>query len=523
MFPKRLRSWHLPAAATLAGAVLVLVPSPAHAYQVSVQVLGAGRIVETTPAHLMDCTTPYSSTPTSCTAGSPSGDYQWGWSVHYRAEARPGYVFSRWESTNGGPVICDGANGAPVYTNPLCTFTTFDNLNVRAVFLDPFVPSAPSLSGGPAAVTNQTTASFSFSHGSDPTVARFDGKLDQPGQPGAWTPVGNVSTDMSESYSGLTANGPYTFSVRSIDHAGNVSSPTSRSWVVDTVAPPAPAVTAPVDGTSTNAPGLLVEGTAGGDATRVDVYRNSVLVGSNLQVGGGAWAFNQPALPEGTFTYWVVARDNAGNPSPQSPSVTVEIDRSAPLTVVTGPADGSYDLDGTVVLTGTSEPGAEVGVATDTGTVTAVTDEAGLWTLTVPDQADGPHTYSVSGTDEAGNVHTAPDRTVVVDTVAPRATAVSPKPGAVRVARTANVVAQLTEAVRPETVRPATVYLVKKGTTKRVKAQVTYDATGNRIVLNPEARLVAGKVYLATVSTAVTDLAGHPLGRTLTWKFRTRG
>ena len=84
-------------------------------------------------------------------------------------------------------------------------------------------PSAAILSG-PSGTTQATTASFEFISSEDGT---FECKLDGPG-----TATGTYASCASpKTYSGLGA-GAYTFLMRSIDLAGNGSSPETRSFTV---------------------------------------------------------------------------------------------------------------------------------------------------------------------------------------------------------------------------------------------------------------------------------------------------
>jgi hypothetical protein len=99
--------------------------------------------------------------------------------------------------------------------------------------IDTTPPSAaPTITAGPTGLTNSASASFSFSGESG---AKFQCALESTASPAACT--------SPASYSSL-AQGAHTFYVRQIDVAGNVGALfASRSWTVDTVAPPAPVIT----------------------------------------------------------------------------------------------------------------------------------------------------------------------------------------------------------------------------------------------------------------------------------------
>lgn len=97
--------------------------------------------------------------------------------------------------------------------------------------IDTTAPGTPAIAAGPSGLVNSASATFSFS---DETGAKFQCALKSSATPTACTGPA--------SYSGL-AQGSHTFHVRQIDAAGNVGALfASRSWTVDSVAPPAPVI-----------------------------------------------------------------------------------------------------------------------------------------------------------------------------------------------------------------------------------------------------------------------------------------
>jgi hypothetical protein len=97
--------------------------------------------------------------------------------------------------------------------------------------IDTTAPGAPTITAGPSGLVNSVSATFSFS---GETGAKFQCALESSTNPAACT--------SPASYAGL-AQGPHTFYVRQIDGAGNVGALfASRSWTIDTVAPPAPVI-----------------------------------------------------------------------------------------------------------------------------------------------------------------------------------------------------------------------------------------------------------------------------------------
>ena len=95
--------------------------------------------------------------------------------------------------------------------------------------IDRTAPGAPAITAGPSGLVNSSSATFAFS---GETGAKFQCALESSANP--------VACTSPASYSGL-AQGSHTFYVRQIDAAGNVGALfASRSWTIDSVAPPAP-------------------------------------------------------------------------------------------------------------------------------------------------------------------------------------------------------------------------------------------------------------------------------------------
>ncbi|WP_127473451.1 Ig-like domain-containing protein [Microbacterium sulfonylureivorans] len=201
--------------------------------------------------------------------------------------------------------------------------------------------------------------------------------------------------------------------------AGTPSAPSVPvNFVVDATAPPAPVITAPADGSTTNDTTPDIVGTAEADST-VEVFIDGASVGTTTADGTGAWTFT-PTTPlgDGEHTAVATATDAAGNTSGNSNTVAFTVDTGAPAApIITAPADGSTVDDATPDIVGSSEANATVEVFIDGASVgTTAADGAGAWTLplTTP-LAEGPHTALATATDETGN--TSLDSTPVTFTV----------------------------------------------------------------------------------------------------------
>jgi chitodextrinase len=172
-------------------------------------------------------------------------------------------------------------------------------------------PIAPetTLLTTPPALTNQTTATFTFS--SSDTAASFECQLDAtPAVPCAspWT-----LSDLTE--------GLHTFSVRAIDGEGVPDpTPASWSWTIDTTAPPAPGS---VTASALSSTQVSLSWTSVTDASGIagyDVYRDGTLL---VQLGPVTSVTDSTVQPATTYQYTIRARDNAGNVSSDSVPATV--------------------------------------------------------------------------------------------------------------------------------------------------------------------------------------------------------
>jgi len=118
------------------------------------------------------------------------------------------------------------------------------------------------------------------------------------------------------------------------------------------------------------------------------------------------------------------AKDHAGNTASQSVQYTV-LDETDPTAAIDSPLDGQSVARNQVVsaqYTCADEPGGS-GLASCTGTVPV---GAAIDTATL-----GPHTFTVTATDGAGNTTTVTSDYTVVDATAPTIDAVSPGPDGV--------------------------------------------------------------------------------------------
>src|SRR3989441_115299 len=105
--------------------------------------------------------------------------------------------------------------------------------------------------------------------------------------------------------------------------------------------------------------------------------------------------------------------------------------------------------------------------------------------------------------------------------VAPTVTAQAPAPGATGVPLNTTVTASFFFSKDAAPTATATLPLRAALPTADAPATVTVNAAGTVATLTPSSPLVQGTVYTATVTAAVTDAIGTPLGADSLWSFTT--
>lgn len=137
---------------------------------------------------------------------------------------------------------------------------------------------------------------------------------------------------------------------------------------------------------------------------------------------------------------------------------------------------------------------------------------------------------ATNGKTVTGDMADAQAAAAASDITPPNVRSTAPTSGVARVARTANVKATFSEAMKASTINRNTFKLKKQGASANVGAVVTYTAATKQATLNPNANLAAGATYTATVTTSAKDLAGNALdqisarsgNQTKTWSFKVK-
>ena len=347
------------------------------------------------------------------------------WTVDVTAPAAPGVATQPASPTNqttaaftftqeaGSTLECqlDGGAWAPCASSYSGLASGSHTLATRAVdsagnasastsvtwTVDLVPPGAVTVTGSPAAVNAQTTATVSFNLTGDAVATEC--KLDT----GAWAAC------TSPFATGTIGEGTHTVQIRQLDAAGNVGTPTSTTWIVD-LAPPAsaPVIASGPSGFVTAGQSAFAFLGAAGDET----YQ--------CRLDSGAWtaclaSYTTPLLADGAHTLDVRLVDAAANVGPTA-SRTWTIDTTTPSTaptMATVPPNPNNDATPSFAFSGAGA-GETYQCRTDAGAWVACTSP-----ITLPTLGEGTHTFWVRVIDGAGTTGPATSTTWTVDTTAP--------------------------------------------------------------------------------------------------------
>jgi hypothetical protein len=258
-------------------------------------------------------------------------------------------------------------------------------------------PAAPSITSGPPSLSSSSSATFAFSD--TEAGVSFVCQLD----------IGVFATCTSpKNYSGVS-DGSRTFYVAAVDAAGNMSSPASYTWTVDTTPPPAPTITVkPANPTNHTAASFEFTDTDGGATFLCKLDGGSFAACSSPQ--------SYPApLSVGSHTFSVEAKDAVGNVGPAT-SYTWTVDLTPPPapSITAKPANPTNDTSPSFSFTD-SEASATFLCKLDGGSFAACPSPQ---TYPAP-LSEGSHAFSVEAKDAAGNIGPATSYTWTIDTSPP--------------------------------------------------------------------------------------------------------
>ncbi|WP_373685359.1 BapA/Bap/LapF family large adhesin [Acinetobacter sp. YH12154] len=207
--------------------------------------------------------------------------------------------------------------------------------------------------------------------------------------------------------------GLLTLEAISKDIAGNISAPSTKQFIVDTIPP---LIDIHDVGVITDPSPSFSGKTEKGVTVTVNVkdqLGNVVETGQALVDAQGNWSYQAKSnLTNGLYHIEAIAKDAAGNSS-QKATTSTTIDSTADVSI-----DVQANADGSATVTGKTEPGASVEITTPDGQIyPATVDANGQFTATIPTPA-AEGTYTATATDQAGNQGSA--KADLDDQVAPQ-------------------------------------------------------------------------------------------------------
>ncbi|HWJ95919.1 MAG TPA: Ig-like domain-containing protein, partial [Telluria sp.] len=252
-------------------------------------------------------------------------------------------VFTPDANASGTAVVVISANA---YTDPAGNGNTFQLINVATV--DTQRPSLAIASDKPVLKVGET-ANITFTFSEDPGASFIDGDIVVTGGTlGALSGTGTTRTAVFTPTAGVNSTSASITVADALysDAAGNSgTAATTPSLTIDTLAPAAPLaldlLAADDSGFSdtdnwTNKPVMRISGTAEAGAT-VTLYGNDGItpIGTGTAAGDGSWTIATSALPTNVHAIKAKATDAAGNVSPASAALTVELDTTPSLLSIT--------------------------------------------------------------------------------------------------------------------------------------------------------------------------------------------
>jgi large repetitive protein len=268
------------------------------------------------------------------------------------------------------------------------------------------------LSSGPGAVTNQTTATFTYS--SNESGAGFQCHLDS-------APWGSCPSP--KSYTGI-GDGTHTFYVRAIDVAGNIDqSEATYTWTVITSEPETTITSGPAGPIAQNSAQF---GFASEQGATFECSLDPTGSPANSW-GGCSSPKTYTSLADGPWTFSVRATNIAGTTDSTPATRSFSVDATAPTATITGFPPSPTNAPTENFFFTANEANATFKCSMDTAVVADFTPCASPASYPLGDgQSDGSHTFRVFAVDQVGNAGAVVSRSVVIDTQEPDTTITSP-------------------------------------------------------------------------------------------------
>jgi hypothetical protein len=311
--------------------------------------------------------------PSLAVGGYPQSWTQFTATLSGLAGAKSGCFAFRYFVTNAGPT---GTNG--------------DYIGIDTYAYDDqptdVTPPDTSISTTPAALSNDTTPTFTFNASEAST---FECSVDAAPYAGCTSPFTTATL----------GDGPHTFQVRAVDLAGNTDpTPSFYAFTVDTTAPETTITAGPDATTADSTPSFMFDSSEAGSSFQC-----------SIDSGGFAPCISGVTIAtpdDGPHTFEVRATDPAGNTDPTPASTSFTVDTAAPDTSITsGPGATTEDTTPTFGL-GSSESGSTFACSVDGAAFAPCSGPGAAHTTAV--LALGAHTFAVRATDVAGNTDATP-------------------------------------------------------------------------------------------------------------------
>jgi hypothetical protein len=283
-------------------------------------------------------------------------------------------------------------------------------------------------------------------------------------------------------------------------------------------APVGTVVTAKVGGVQCGSITTTVEGQYGGSGA----FDPKLTVTGEIETGATIYFYAGGSQADETYAFspGAVTELNLTVPPPSDitpPTVTIVALSPDPT------EDNTPTFTGTATDTESNISSVEYRVDSGSWALATASDDAfdeisEEYTFTTSTLADGAHTVYVRATDAASNTTAEDDYdsdSFTVDTTAPTVVSVSPEDEATGVAVDTVVTATFSEAMDDSTITTSSFTL------DSVAGSVSYDSDTFTATFTPSASLTADTTYTATLSTAITDVAGNSLAVEYSWSFST--
>lgn len=217
----------------------------------------------------------------------------------------------------------------------------------------------------------------------------------------------------------VNGDGVYTFEVRATDTAGNVSEVGVGTYLLDTTAPVAPAVSQPTGPSRSRAPSIAFT-TETGTTGSCRLTRGSTVLSDSAACTSPA-QLDLTGLPDGAYTLNVRAVDAAGNTGPAG-TATYVLDTTAPAAPTYTLIPGSPSSDRAPVYAFAHESAATPAcrITTPGGVVKDLICTSPL-TIDLSGSVDGSYQLAVTAKDVAGNSSAPAASTFVLDSSVPAA------------------------------------------------------------------------------------------------------